>query len=75
MVLTIGLFSISLESVAQNNDYKYKSDVSKYSIEFPSKFENLDGKNNMQGSKNGGQTYLAYHEELKNQHLIEEIKS
>jgi len=72
LVLTIGLFSTSLECLAQNNVYKYKSDVSKYSIEFPSTFSNLDVTINVLCSKSVGQTYMAYHKELRNQQLIEE---
>jgi len=75
LILTMGLFSISLECVAQNNSNTYKSDVSKYSIEFPSEFSNLDEENNMHGAKSGDLTYMAYHGELKNQYLIEENKS
>ncbi len=75
VVLTICMSSISLVCVGQNTDYKYKSDISKYSVEFPAKFDKLDDKNNMHGSKNGGHIYMAYHAVLNKKYLKEEYKS
>ena len=75
VVLTICMSSISLVCVGQNTVYKYKSDISKYSVEFPAKFDKLDDKNNMHGSKNGGHIYMAYHAVLNKKYLKEEYKS
>jgi len=67
-----GWFSISSEIVAQEAVYYYTSDIAKYSIEFPSEFNNLDGEKKLYGTKSNGMTYFAYHAELENKDLVKE---
>jgi hypothetical protein len=74
-VFATGLFYHSSVIIAQETNHFHKSDIAKYSLEFPAEFKNLDDKNNIYAAKSNGMTFFAYHSELENKELIVDNES